>query len=478
MKKLVSGAVIASLLASSAATPAYAQEEQLASKIATSIAGKIGGAVIGEAASLIFGSIFDQSQPKPVTKDEIEQIVTQGFNDAAVADLQGAAQGLQNNYRLYSWQNPYSPNAPSIGALLSQSGIVMGDAQKKVNEQVAHAAIPAYISALTVRLTLLSEAARLTKVDVTAFERASNDYLEPDEDVHKLAFEALTGLRNLETFISTDWSDLDNAKDGCLYKDPQTPWIVDGRFMNNSFTVEEWDATVVFCKENYGDLVATHAKNGNSVLNYKDFIKNGMNLGVPIGTVFGSDLTEGTKIVHQSVNNKYQFAVRVGDNLNPYVLMQEDNKEWAQIVRNFHTLTKNTDKLGNLEDTALGWVDIVLAYSNTFGPNAPGNGDNNAYDGRDMALEALQIATRLGVDQEVLTQRAMDADNMIVPYGNWYESMSSSTWGNHDENTGSLRTYTILTRSTENSQCNNHQVVHYTLVRCVKPQWTFPKFVK
>lgn len=475
MKKLVSGAVIASLLATSAATPVQAQES-VPFKVAGSIASSIGGAVAGEIVSLIFGSIFDTAQPKPVTKEEIESIVSKGFDNAAVADIQSEAYSLNGKYRLYNWQDPYAKTSIGIPELLSAANDVTGAAQGRVNEQVAAVAIPAFISAETMKLSLLSEAARLDTTDTSAYERASSNYLEPTGAVHNLAFEALSGLRLLEEFISTDWSDLDNAKDGCLYKDPATPWIVNGQFMNNSFTVEDWDATVVYCKENYGDLVATHAKNGDSVLNRKDYIGHIMFGGTFTGSIFGSDLTEGTKIVHQSVNNKYQFAVRVGDNLNPYVLMQEDNKEWAQIVRNFHTLTKNTDKLGNLEDTALGWVDIVLAYSNKFGPNAPGNGDNNAYDGRDMALEALQIATRLGVDQEVLTKRALDADNMIVPYGNWYESMSSSTWGNHDSNTGSLRTYTILTRSTENSQCNNHQVVHYTLVRCVKSGWTFPKF--
>ncbi|MBX7540391.1 hypothetical protein [Qipengyuania sphaerica] len=470
MKKFVSGAVIASLLATTAASPAQAQEDNVPFKVAGSIASSIGGAIAGEVVSLIFGSIFDTAQPNAVTKEEIEAIVTKGFDDAAVADIQTAAYSLNDKYRLYSWQDPFATTSVGIPELLSAASDVTGAARGRVNEHVASVAIPAYVSAETLKLSLLAEATRLDKTDTSVYERASTDYLEPTVAVHNLAFEALTALRFMEQFISTDWSDLDNAKDGCLYKDAETPWIVDGKTMWNKST-EGRDATVVFCKIfNYGDLVSTELDS--------KWIENGMFNGGYTHNIFPSELTEGTKIVHQSVNNKYQFAVRVGDNLNPYVLMQEDNKEWAQIVRNFHTLTKNTDTLGNLEEVILGWTDIVIAYSDKFGPNAPGNSDNDAYDGRDMALEALQIATRLGVDQEVLTKRAMDADNMIVPYGNWYESMSSSTWGNHDNKTGSLRTYTILTRSTENSQCNNHQVVHYTLVRCVKPQWTFPKFVK
>ncbi len=413
MKPIAGWAIAAALLAGSVTTPAHAGAG-VAAGLGKDVAESIIGAIEGEGASEIFGSIFGGSGPDPLTQDQVADIVHQsfdGFSDQTILSAQGYLSDSITNY------DPSSASPADAKQILDTASNLIGTVGGNISENTAEVAIPGYMAAQSAKIAFRTERARLTYIgpnDPIEFNgqiqfdrygsgRISTDYPQPTELDAQVPLAVIEGLTTLKTYLGTIYSDHGNRIDTgtaqkCLYKTNVSSWL------------DNYSTTWVF---------------GGKVVQDSGYLNFDTQFCYPFVDARSTTvLANGTKKLFQAPINAYQFMVRAEDGKPDFFLLQAKNEEFADIIRNFHVLTKRTDTFGNIEEMALSWIDLVVAYKKKFGPNVPAGSTSDAADS--LVLEAFKQATYLGVDQYALHNKAIDAN--AFDYLHWFNSKAPD-WG-------------------------------------------------
>ncbi|HEY9030577.1 MAG TPA: hypothetical protein VIM93_04390 [Kangiella sp.] len=427
LKKLgisfATGALIFTLL-----LPKYAEASK-ATDLGMKLAEKVAGLIIGEAFTSLFG---DDSTPPAVTKAEVQSIVDAGFSQAALDALQVSVGKINKGLDIFNHLSPWSDNTVAIGLILEGTGDAWSQATQNINHDNFVPVVRAYMTAVTVRLVFLSERRRFKKetreeaidsvgigTDMTAQQIADKKeeltrkmVAEMNEESRIIASTALDALTDMSNFFYEDFYENGPAKQGCIYKYPETPWVTNGVLGSNTDTEDKNRATVN-CR--HYDWILPQ---GVSYKTYKGMID---------GKLGGSDYTamnifattpwQSTDVMPVHRNDYWAFSFKKwqnnpGPHIYDYHMMVVKGEDLARYVRNLNSITKYPNWFGDIEGLALRWIDIIAA-----------NGDTNQF------ASALMKATKLGVEHSTLVNRYKDKHGeMVYHFEKWYTGKLSE-WG-------------------------------------------------
>ncbi len=393
LKKFALSAVTAAVIvASQFPSTAHATP---ATDVGTKIAEKVATLVLGE----VFSSIFGGADPA-ATPQEVQNIVNEGFNKAAMNEIDTQLGAVMSSIVNYNWQLDYATtNSQAIHDLYTEASCIQSNLKTHMSHNNFVPLIKTYVTASTVRIAFLSERRRNVKILAEAEVEAGTKTAEElasmiageNTVIANAAFDSLSDLAN---FFYEDFYETAPGQQGCIYKYPETPWITsDGRLGANRDATKQ-DRSTVSCR-NYANILPQEVTSVGDAIAGVD--------------VYHSTPWKSTDIQQAKKNDLWAFSVRKWDSNpgpfnNDYHMLMVKGEDLARYVRNLNSISKYPDLLGDIEGQVLSWVDIIAA-----------NGD------QELLTHALKKATELGVEQSTLANRYVGKHpDAIIALKTWF----------------------------------------------------------
>ncbi len=335
------------------------------SDLGAKLAENVVNAILGEAGNKIMGEIFGTG-PKPLTKEEVADIINSAFEKATSQDITEKRIALANKIRLYK-----SGNYDQAWEIMNDAGDLQALVESHISKGNSTVAIPAYVAAWNARLAFAAEAYRIT---------------QDPHDKHQVAIEALHGLTYLNSYLREDFRDTIRGSNPCIQKSPATKLRLNGAVGYN-LSEKDVDISTQYC---YGNGRVVKTQQGAAMA--KAYHHASDSQVVNLGGAWYMRTTDMGKALHEDL---WLFAGRKSSTGNEYFLEQSRSEEYAYIRRNQYIINHYPQELGNLHNNILGWVDIVKATQNTA---------TSQFD------SALKYAIKLGVGWNTLKQRYPNSD--------------------------------------------------------------------
>ncbi|WP_144391777.1 hypothetical protein [Pleionea sediminis] len=397
-------------------------EANPATDLGMKLAEKVAGLLIGEAFSSIFGG-----EDPAATPEQVQNIVDQGFNTAALNEVQVEMGSVMSSIDTYNYTLDYKYNGQIINDIVSQTGTVQTRVGVHMNHDNFVSLIKTYMTASTVRLAFLSERRRYVKEDgqeeidnLSSADAAAKGKQMAAELAAKIQGEnsaiagaALESVTDLANFFYEDFYEKGPGTQGCLYKYPETPWsFPDGRLGAN-MDMSGKDRSTVTCRS-YGNILPQ----GTQPAEYMGSIATitAGKHGWPMN-VFGTTPWQTTDVMPIHKDDLWAFSIKKWNN-NPgphiydYHMFVVKGEDLARYVRNLNSITKYPNWFGDVEGQALTWIDIIAS-----------NGNDN------QLSSALKKATELGVLHTKLVDRyKAKHPGVVANFEQWFGT-KLSTWG-------------------------------------------------
>jgi len=178
--------------------------------IGIKLAEKVAGLILGDA----FESIFGGTDPA-ATPQQVQNIVDEGFNQAALDQIEVSIGDVFNGINTYNPKSNYATNKNKIDKIVDDAGTVQNEVRTHMNHNNFVALLKTYTTAATLRLGFLSERRRYiqevgqAEIDgLTAADAASKGQqmaaklsAELQEENNILATIALEGVTDLTYFL-------------------------------------------------------------------------------------------------------------------------------------------------------------------------------------------------------------------------------------------------------------------------------------
>ncbi|WP_088329625.1 hypothetical protein [Lacimicrobium sp. SS2-24] len=391
--------------------------------IGIKLAEKVAGLILGDA----FESIFGGDDPA-ATPQQVQNIVDEGFNQAALDQIEVSIGDVFNGINTYNPNSNYLKNKNKIDKIVDDAGTVQNEIRTHMNHNNFVALLKTYTTATTLRLGFLSERRRyiqevgqaeidgLTAADAATKgqEMAANLTAELQEENNIIATIALEGVTDLANFFYEDFYEKGPGTQGCLYKYPETPWsFPDGRLgLNRDMSGDE--RTTVTCR-NYNYIIP--AAVGDKWMNYMSNYPQMIGMYGKSMNVSGTTPFQTTDVMPIHKDDLWAFSFKKWQN-NPgahqydYHMMVVKGEDLARYVRNLNSITKYPNWFGDVETQAITWIDIIASNGNS-----------------DQLSSALKKATELGVEHSKLTARyKAKHPSVVAAFEQWFQG-KLSTWG-------------------------------------------------
>ncbi len=397
-------------------------EANAATDLGMKLAEKVAGLIIGEA----FSSIFGGDNPA-ATPDEVQKIVNDGFNKAAMNEIEVELGSVMSSLDAYNWRLDYQYNSNTIDSVIEQTGTIRTQVGVHMSHSNFMTLAKTYMAASSVRLAFLSERRRYVKFDgQQAIDDLSGDDIankaqqmgselagKIESENQIIAKTALDSVSALANFFYEDFYEKGPGNQGCIYKYPETPWsFPDGRLGANT-DISGKDRSTVTCRS-YGNILPQGTQPAQYI-GMMATITSGK-YGWPMN-VFGTTPWQTTDVMPIHKDDLWAFSIKKWDS-NPgphdqdYHMLVVKGEDLSRYVRNLNSITKYSDALGDIEGQVMSWIDIIAANGND-----------------DQLISALKKATELGVEHVKLVNRYKTKHaGVISSFEQWF-SGKLSTWG-------------------------------------------------
>ncbi|AWL10846.1 hypothetical protein HMF8227_00340 [Saliniradius amylolyticus] len=375
--------------------------------IGVKLAEKVAGLILGDA----FESIFGGDDPA-ATPQEVQHIVDEGFNQAALDQIEVSIGDVFNGINTYNPKSSYPTNKNKIDKIVDDSGTVQNEVRTHMNHNNFVPLLKTYTTAATLRLGFLSERRRyiqemgqdeidnLSAADAATKgqEMAAKLAAELQEENNIIATIALEGVTDLANFFYEDFYEKGPGTQGCIYKYPETPWVAPNYVAPNNKDFVGQDRSTVTCRK-YGPMG-----------------KTGPIGPIPVD-VASTTPWQTTDVMPVHQDDLWAFSFKKWEN-NPgphkydYHMMVVKGEDLARYVRNLNSITKYPNWFGDVETQAITWIDIIASNGND-----------------DQLLSSLKKATELGVLHSKLTARYhAKHPSVVAEFEQWFQGKLSS-WG-------------------------------------------------
>lgn len=391
-----------------------------ATDLGVKLAEKVAGLLIGEAFSSIFGGDNPAATPR-----EVQNIVDEGFNTAALNEVQVEIGSVMSSIDTYNYKLGYKYNGQIITDIVNQAGTVQNQVSVHMNHNNFVPLIKTYMTASTVRLAFLSERRRYVKEDgqeeidnLSAADAAAKGQQMAAELASQIQGEnsaiagaALESVSDLANFFYEDFYEKGPGTQGCIYKYPQTPWSSPNGVLGSNTDYDNKDRSTVTCRH-YNSIIPQGLSypQAKFLLGSWDKTKQPMN-------IFGTTPWQTTDVMAINKNDLWAFSIKKWNN-NPgahvydYHMLVVKSEDLARYVRNLNSITKYSDWFGDVEGQALSWIDIIASNGND-----------------DQLSSALKKATELGVLHSKLVSRyQVKHPAVVASFEQWFSS-KLATWG-------------------------------------------------
>ncbi|HSG53533.1 MAG TPA: hypothetical protein VLA40_15610 [Rheinheimera sp.] len=375
--------------------------------IGIKLAEKVAGLILGDA----FESIFGGTDPA-ATPQQVQNIVDEGFNQAALDQIEVSIGDVFNGINTYNPKSNYATNKNKIDKIVDDAGTVQNEVRTHMNHNNFVALLKTYTTAATLRLGFLSERRRyiqetgqaeidnLTAADAASKgqEMAAKLSAELQEENNILATIALEGVTDLANFFYEDFYEKGPGTQGCIYKYPETPWVASNYVAQSNKDFIGRDRSTVTCR-NYGPM-----------------FKMGVTMPMPVELV-NTTPWQSTDVMPVHINDLWAFSIKKwsnnpGPHIYDYHMLVVKGEDLARYVRNLNSITKYPIWFGDIEKQAITWIDIIASNGNS-----------------DQLASALKKATELGVEHNKLTSRYQAKHPAVVAtFEQWFQGKLAG-WG-------------------------------------------------
>lgn len=405
MKKVILLSTVALSIVTSPMVSSPLNAQVTPSGVALKIGEKIGSLLLGQ----LFDSLF--SGPDPLTAEQVQTIVSDGFNQAALNEIESDLTGLSGNIINYVYNSSWEYNNVPVTTFISKST----DLQHLIKTHMSHhnfmTLVKPFMAATSIRLTYLSERRRYIHLDMaqklSAGQITQQDYNNAVKaQSEAIANAAMESLSLLADFFYEDFNDTGPGRQGCIYKYPETPWVVNGQIGTNR-SIDGQDRSTVTCRHY---AIINNAAVGDSAPELAKAV-SGINLS-------GSVPWQSTDVMPVHKNDYWAFSFKkwsdqTGPHTNDYHMLVVKGEDLARYLRNLNSIEKYPSEFGNVQEQVLHWIDIIAAASD-----------------EERLLHALKQATKLGVHNSHFVPRLRAKHGKTInDFSLWFAAKKLGGWG-------------------------------------------------